>query len=194
MIARVRSILALSALAILLSAGACGSVIEDEARDAFRAKLGSTSFTVYPAYLHAPSGDAWDGASAERLAAVIVEAGWGQAVTASDQVPVHSEPGMNQARMWRESAASFGAWIAAHPPQTEYAVQAEYLGFDPAGAREVGGIHAYVVDRTGKLVDGVLLNSHHEGFSSAHPKTAAQCTEVLVTGLREWKPAAGGSR
>ena len=193
--ARVRSVLALSALAALLAAGACGSVIEDEARDAFRARLGSASFTVYPAYLHAPSGDSWDRASADELAAAIVAAGWGQAAAAADEVPVKSEPGMNQARMWRESAQSFAAWAAAHPPATDYAIVAEYLGFDPSGAREAIGIHAYVVDRSGTLVDGILLNSHHEGFAAAHPKTAAQCTGVLVAALRDdWKVAAAPAR
>jgi len=178
--------------ALLLAGAACQSAIDDATREAFRSRLGSVSFTVYPTYLHSASGDAWDRASAEALAAAIVEEGWGQAAPASEDLPVHSEPGINQLRMWKESAASFGAWIAAHPPATDYAVQAEDLGFDPSGLHEVGGIHAYVVDRSGKLVDGILLNSHHDGFRAAHPKTAAECTAVLVAVLREeWKrPAA----
>ena len=184
-----RHLLVLSVLAVLLTAGACGSPIDDEVRESFRARLGSTSFTVYPAFLRSPAGNGWDDASAVRLAAALVEDGQGQAVASDAHVPITGEVHMNQARMWRESAAEFGAWIAAHPPQTDYAILTEYIGV-PA-EKEAFGIHAYVVDRSGKLVDGVLLNNHHEGFAAAHPRSAAECTELLVTVMREqWAPSA----
>lgn len=182
-----RSLLVLSALTVLLSAGACGSPIDDAVRDAFRARLGSTSFTVYPAFLRSPAGNGWDEASAARLAEALVEAGHGQAAASDAHVPITGEVHMNQARIWRESAAEFGTWIATHPPETDYAILAEYIGV-PTGTQAFG-VHAYVVDRGGTLVDGVLLNSHHEGFAAAHPKTAADCAELLVTVMREqWSP------
>jgi len=181
----VRPVLVLSALAALLVGGACGSPIDDEVRDAFRARLGSISFTVYPAFLRSPAGNGWDDASAARLAAALVEDGRGQAAASDTHVPITGEVHMNQSRMWRESGAEFGDWVAAHPPETDYAILPEYIGV-PA-EKEAFGVHAYVVDRSGKLVDGVLLNSHHEGFAAAHPKTAADCTELLVTVMRaEW--------
>jgi len=184
-----RSLLSLSALTVLLVAGACGSPIDDEVRESFRARLGSTSFTVYPAFLRSPAGNGWDDASAARLAAALLEDGRGQAAVSEARVPITGEVHMNQARIWRESAAEFGAWIAAHPPETDYAILAEYIGV-PAETQAFG-VHAYVVDRSGKLVDGVLLNSHHEGFAAAHPRSAAECTELLVTVMREqWAPSA----
>ena len=184
-----RSLLALSVLAVLLSAGACGAPIDDEARDAFRTRLGSTSLTVYPAFLRSPAGNGWDDASAARLAKALVDAGHGQAAASDAHVPITGEVHMNQARIWRESAAEFGAWIAAHPPQTDYAILAEYIGVPTE--TQAFGVHAYVVDRSGKLVDGVLLNDHHEGFAPARPRSAAECTELLVTVMRElWPPRA----
>jgi hypothetical protein len=102
-------------------------------------------------------------------------------------VSITGEVHMDQSRMWRESAAEFSAWIAAHPPETDYAILPEYVGAGPA--REAVGVHAYVVDRAGTLVDGELLNSHQEIFATAHPRTAADCTEVLVAALRlDWVP------
>lgn len=185
---RNRSALSLALLALVpLLAVACGGVFDEEAQAAFRARLGSVSFTVYPAFTRSPTGNGWDDASAGRLAAAITEAGCGTATAADAHVPITGEVHMNQARMWKESAAEFGAWIVAHPPATEYAILPEYIGV-PA-TKEAGGIHAYVVDRTGKLIDGVLLNNHQEVFSSAHPRTAEDCAGVLVTVMRqEWSP------
>ena len=175
----------LLALAALLSAGACAGIFDEEAQSAFRARLGSVSFTVYPAFTRSPTGNGWDDASAVRIAAAIADAGFGMATAAETQVPITGEVHMNQARMWKESAAEFGVWIAANTPATDYAILPEYIGV-PA-TKEAGGIHAYVVDREGKLVDGVLLNNHQEVFSSAHPRTAEDCTAVLITVMRqEW--------
>lgn len=173
------------AAALLLSAGACGGILDEEAQAAFRARLGSVSFTVYPAFTRSPQGNGWDDASAVRLATAIADAGCGMATASNVHVPITGEVHMNQARMWKESAAEFGAWIAANTPATDYAILPEYIGV-PA-TQEAGGIHAYVVDRQGKLIDGVLLNDHQEVFSSAHPRTAEDCTGVLVTVMRqEW--------
>jgi len=182
----IRSALSVALLALApLLAVACGGIFDEQAQAAFRARLGSVSFTVYPAFTRSPQGNGWDDASAGRLAAALVEAGCGPASAAEAHVPITGEVHMNQARMWKESAAEFGAWIAAHPPATDYAILPEYIGV-PA-TKEAGGIHAYVVDRAGKLVDGVLLNNHQEVFSSAHPRTAEDCAGVLVTVMRqEW--------
>lgn len=172
------------ALAALLSSG-CSGIFDERAQADFRAHLGSVSFTVYPAFTRSPTGNGWDDASAVRLAQAIADAGCGLATASDVHVPITGEVHMNQARMWKESAAEFGVWIAANTPATDYAILPEYIGV-PA-TDEAGGIHAYVVDREGKLVDGVLLNDHQEVFSSAHPRTAEDCTGVLITAMRqEW--------
>lgn len=182
-----RALCALAALAALLAGSGCRSSIDDQDREAFRAKLGSTSFTVYPAHLHRHDGSTFDEASAVRLAAVLNDEGYGRAVASDRHAPIDVEPGMNQLRMWRDTAAQFGAWIAAEPPETDYAILTEQLG--GGEGHVIGGLHAFVVDRSGKLVDGLLLNSHHDGFEAAQARTPAEGTEVLVTVLREdWAP------
>ena len=182
-----RALGALAALAALLLGSGCRSAIDEQARADFRARLGSTSFTVYPAHLHRHDGSSFDEASAVRLAAVLNDEGYGTAVASSLHAPIDVEPGMNQLRMWRDTAAQFGAWIAAQPPETDYAVLTEQLG--GGSGQLIGGLHAFVVDRNGKLVDGLLLNSHHQGFEQAQARTPAEGTEVLVTVLREdWAP------
>jgi hypothetical protein len=173
--------LALAAAALL--AVACSGIFDEQEQQAFRARLGSVSFTVYPAFVRGVKDNTWDDASAVRLATAIADSGCGLATASDVHVPITGEVHMNQARMWKESAAEFGAWIAAHTPATDYAILPEYIGV-PA-TKEAGGIHAYVVDREGKLVDGVLLNNHQEVFSSAHPRTAEDCSAVLMTVMRE---------
>jgi hypothetical protein len=182
-----RTLVALAALAVLALGSGCRSSIDDQDREAFRGRLGSTSFTVYPAHLHRHDGSTFDDASALRLAAVLNDEGYGQAVASDRHVPIDVDPGMNQLRMWRDTAAQFGAWIAAQPPESDYSILTEQLG--GGEGRLIGGLHAFVVDRNGKLVDGLLLNSHHDGFRVAQARTPAEGTEVLIAVLRdEWAP------
>ena len=83
--------------------------------------------------------------------------------------------------MWRESAKEFGEYVRANPIGTRYALLPEYL----AGKTEAVGIHAYIVDAEGTVAFQILLNSHWEEFSRAKPKTADECTAVLIDVLRD---------
>lgn len=67
------------------------------------------------------------------------------------------------------------------PIETDYALLPEYL----FGRSEAGGIHCYVLDAEGAVAYVVLQNSHHKRFVAAKPKTAEDCTAVLIEVLRE---------
>ena len=57
----------------------------------------------------------------------------------------------------------------------------EYLG----GRRAFGGVHGYIVDADNRLAYIFLQNSHWPIFQDVDPKTADDCTEILIRVLRK---------
>jgi hypothetical protein len=72
--------------------------------------------------------------------------------------------------------------VRVHGLATEYALLPEHL---IGGRGTVGGIHCYVVRADGTPAFGVLLDSPRKQFRKAKPKSAADCTGVLIQVLRE---------
>lgn len=170
---------------------ACTSPIDESDRDAFRAALGDTSITVYPSFVrtNADEGSHHDTASAERLAAWIAGHDLARVVVSSDEVALPQDVQGYQYDVFLTDAKAFGAWVASHPIGTAYALLSESLITRvPAGGTKAGGIHAYVVDARGELVDALVLNSHHDVFREADASTQPECTEVVIRVLAdEWK-------
>jgi len=88
---------------------------------------------------------------------------------------------MNEARMWRDSAADFTKYLSDHPLETRYALLVEYLiggkGLESGG--QVLGVHYYIARDDAVLAGGGLANSHHEDFNAVNPQTIADCTSVM---------------
>jgi hypothetical protein len=170
-------------LALCLVLAGCGRVVKDEDAARFRADLGKTSVTVYPAVvrgLGAGSNVSWDEASANQLAAWVESKNLAKTAVAADRLQIAAKPGMNQAKMFRSSFASFGAWVKDNPPGTEYAAVAEYL----VGRNgQVGGVHVYVVSKDGTPVYGTLLNSHWKELKQINPKSISDATRVAILKL-----------
>lgn len=162
----------------------CGSIIDPEAQKQFLAAVGDTSVVVFPACVRAKEAT-YDHDAATTLAAHFNETGFATATVATEEPFLAAEWQMNQAKMWRQSAQSFAEYIQEHPIDADYALIPEFL---IGGGGGVGGIHCYVVDRQGRLAEGLLLNSHHQAFSSASPKTVEDCTQVLQNVIDDaWK-------
>jgi len=160
----------------------------EKTRKAFLASIGETSITVFPAFVRRGQGS-YDDNAAVKLAEFLNAAGLAKATASDRHVPITGPWRMNQARMWKESVTEFGAYVRANPIETHYALLPEYLG----GKTEAVGIHAYIVDAEGEVAFQVLLNSHWEEFSKAHPKTPDEGTALLVDVLRErLKPPSKG--
>lgn len=154
-----------------------------EAEKKFIARIGDLSITVYPAFVRVGKSASYDPQAAVDIADFLKADKLAGARVSEEQPPITGPWHMNQLRMYRESQAEFAAWVKAHPPETEYAMMAEYLKGKPDG--DAGGVHGYLIDRDGVEVHIVLLNSHHEVFSKAAPKSTAECTEVLIAALRQ---------
>lgn len=168
----------------LLLLGGCHGAINPDAENALRSELGHTTFTVFPTFVR--SGDRrFDQGSARGLIKLIEDEKLGTAVFRDEAIDFPGTWHMNQARMFRESFDAIRLHLQNHPIETRFAVVAEYLiGQDREGGPRALGIHAYVLDHGGRPAAGVLMNSHNRGFAQAAPKTAEDCTQVLMNGVR----------
>jgi hypothetical protein len=170
---------------VALLLGGCGSIVDPAAETQFKQALGSTTMTVFPAVVQTESV-AYEPAAAQRLAQFLTDQELAEATVSDAQVPITGGWSYDESKMWRESARALATYVQEHPISTQYAMLPEYLGV--TGARQVGGVHLYVVDKDGKIAAGLLLNSHHKAFAEVNPKTADDCTALLVKVIPdEWK-------
>lgn len=165
----------------LLALTGCQGPVDPNAEQAFKQKLGSTSVTVFPAFIRHGADGLYDPNAAVKIAAFLNEQKLAQASASTVEVPLTGEWRINQAKMFRISAESFAAYVKANPIETDYALLPEYL---MGGGGGVGGVHCYLVSRDGTLAFGILLNSHQKIFSDANPKTKEDCTGILLEALR----------
>ena len=179
------TLLGMAALAPLMIGG-CKGVADPQAEKRFRAEVGNTSITVFPTYVRDGEQHRYDAESARTLAAFLSETGIATAHVSTAEVPLTTEWGMNQARMFAHSATDFSRHVKTNEIDTNHAMLAEYL----IGGRSVPvGVHVYVVERGGAIAYGTLSNSHHAAFTAVDPQTIEDCTEVakrtLSNGLDE---------
>ena len=173
------------ALALLVCPACSSSPVDDAVMDDFFARLGEVEITVHPAYVRRAdaASSSYDLSAAARVAEALTAEGFATTRLCDAEVPLDGDWGRNQAAMWRASAASFAAFGTTHADDTEFLLVPEYL----MGSSKAGGVHAYVVNRTGDIVWGCHLNSHNDLFEKAAPTTPEDCTAVLVAYLeRDW--------
>jgi hypothetical protein len=175
------TILSFAVLAFTMAS--CRGIVDPAAEAAFLKSLGETSITVFPAYVRGEqdADPVYDADAAQAIAGFIDEEDLATVTVSDEQVPITGPWHMNQAQMLEESAAAFSGYLQDDPAESDYALLPEYL----IGPRTVMGIHCYVIDGDGRLAYVVLLNSHHRPFSEADPQTVEDCTEVLLSVLRE---------
>lgn len=170
-------------LAASLAMAGCGGVVKQEDMARFRDNLGKTGITVYPAVVRelGPTvKTSWDNESAAEIAEWLNSNGFGVARASEQKPEIAVKPRMNQAKMFRTGISSFGEWVRANPPETEYACVPEYLMMRNGKA---GGIHVYCVDRAGTPVFGSLSNSHWPEFKRVKPASVRDASRVAVGSL-----------
>ena len=163
-----------------LACGGCGGIVDEQAEQKFRRDLGNTSITVFPVFVRDGEQHRYDADAATAIGESLTQAGLATVTASAAQVPITSRWGMNQAKMFRDSAADFGAYVRANPIETDYALLAEYL----IGGRGVPvGVHLYLVDAQGTAAYAILFNSHHSEFTDVNPQTVEDCTTIVVNRL-----------
>jgi len=170
----------------LITITGCGSMVDPvdpAARQALMQSLGNTSFTVFSAFVRDADERYYDAESADLIGAFLAGDGLANVTVSESHVPITGPWHSNQFQMLQESAAAFAAHLEENPPETDYALLAEYIFLGGEGG--VGGIHCYILDTNGNVAHVVLLNSHHNEFSDAEPETVPDCTDVLIGVLRD---------
>jgi len=169
---------------VFLVISGCSGIVDPEAEDLFRQKLGDTTLTIYPTYVrHGDGDDTYESGSAAAIGRFFTEEDLARVVLSEERVPLSEQWYSDQSRMLRESAQAFADYITGNPPATEYGLLAEYAFL--AGSGAVGGIHCYILDASGRVAWVLLLNSHHDVFSEAAPQTIEDCTAILIAVLQD---------
>jgi hypothetical protein len=90
------------------------------------------------------------------------------------------EPTSNeQKRLW-DLARQVREHVRAHPPESDYVLQAEYL-LAPGGAAH--SVHFVLCDRTGEWVLVDFQNNQHPDFKQINPQSVADCERLTVERL-----------
>jgi hypothetical protein len=166
---------------ILIPLAGCWGPGAEEAKE-FKKSIQGATVTVYPAVVRTGDSVVHDAASAAALAEVLTRAGAREVRVSGERPALSDKRSFNQSAMFRASMAAFGEWVKAHPPKTDFAVTAEYL---TSSNGAVGGIHLYGVRADGARVYAILLNSHHDLFKRADPRSTEQAANVLVAAVHE---------
>ena len=174
-------ILALCGASAMLMGG-CGGIIDDQAAEQMIENIGDISVTIFPAYVRDGEEHRYDAAAAEAIGLFLTEAEIAKVTLSEDEIPITSEWGMNQAKMFRESAVDLGKYVSEHPIETDYGLLPEYL---IGGQGKVVGVHVYMVDQTGAVPYALLLNSHHNAFNEVAPQGVEDCTRIVINVMRE---------
>ena len=159
--------LKLMVVSVLVFLTSCG-VVDKEGQKIFFARSGPFEVTVYPVHVVISETTQADTSLQMQLIRYLNQSGMAKAVASERDIAIPFTWGANQAKMFRRSATSFAAAIQLDKPATPYALLVETLSI---GIEEnMGGVHFYLVDSTGKVVAGSLSNSHWEAFKSISPK------------------------
>ncbi len=164
----------------LLCLTGCGPV-DSAAKEVFLSRVGNTSITVFPAFVRKGQERSYNAKAAVTIGEFLTGKSLAEVELSDVEVPITGSWRHDQAKMLRESAEDFAAYLKEHPVKTEYALLPEYLLLRSS----VGGIHCYVVDAENRVAFVVLLNSHWDTFRKMNPKTVDDCTAVLIETLRE---------
>jgi len=167
----------------------CASVIDEEAQRQFKADLGDTTITVFPAFIRDGESGSYNGDAAQAIADFLADADLAEVTVSDAEVPITGAWGMDQSAMYRESVASLVSWVEQHPLETEYAMLPEYL---IGGRGTVVGVHLYAINVEGAVVYGMGKNSHHDAFNEVDPQDADDCTTIVINVMRDELVEDGG--
>ena len=157
----------------------CAGVMDRKARQTFLDRTEPFTLTVYP--VHVIVGDAThaDINLQTQLINHINELGYARAVASESDASITMIWGANQAKMYRRNAGQFAEQVKAANVSTSYALLVETLSRGVES--NLGGVHYYIVDNQGNVVDGTLSNSHWKEFSSISPRNRQEALQVAYT-------------
>jgi hypothetical protein len=151
-------------------------------QEAMKQAAPNATLLIYPARV---GGNEASVASATNVVRLLKKAGLCKPVQAEQPVLLKSsQADPNEQKTLWSLAREFRDYVRAHPPETEYALYADYV-FNPQNADQ-GFVHFIVCDRKGEWVIVDYQNSHHPDYQSVGVTSRARCDELLVKRLRTY--------
>ena len=160
----------------------CAGVMDKESRAVFLDRTKPLSVTVYPVHVVISDKTHSDTDLQKQLVDHLNVLGYAEAIASEDDVEIPFIWGANQAKMFRRSAENFAAQLAGKPLSTSYALLVETLSIQVED--NMGGVHYYIVDNQGHVVDGALSNTHWNAFTSVSPKNRQEGLQVAFNILK----------
>jgi hypothetical protein len=145
-----------------------------ERSDKLSANLNSARIGVYATRVNQNT----DTDSAERLARLVAQQLGCRANSIGKTVSIEIKPSSNQQKRLWDLARGFRAHLRSDPPETDYALLAEYL-FDPAS----GAVHAVnfvVCEKSGDWVIVDFQNDQHDDFRRMAPNSVENCDRLTA--------------
>ena len=150
-----------------------------ERQQAMKQALPNATLQVYAPRV---GGNQFSVQGATNVVWLINQKGLCRATQAGQTILLHaSQADPNELKALWDLAREFRAYVRAHPPETDYALYADYA-FNPR-IPEQGFVHFIVCDRKGEWVIVDMQNSHHPDYQSIGVTSRARCDELLVKRL-----------
>ncbi|MBK8975608.1 MAG: hypothetical protein IPM29_06755 [Planctomycetes bacterium] len=158
------------------------TAIEKRARLA--ARRHDARLVVLPPRIPTPDGDQWSAECAERIAQAIDAAGLFHATTATAPLHYAVEPASNEMLMLWTGARAVQAAVRESPlADADFVLASDFL-FSPVDGT-VHAVHSWLCDATGQWVVVDMQNEYHDDFQRAAPRSREDCSDLVVTRLRE---------
>ncbi len=147
------------------------------ARAAFEERDDLFAVTLFPIHVIRGPNTSHEYMLTQRFADYLSEMNLARPLVTEEILDIPVRWGRNQARMFRRSRETCAQRIRALPVTTPYALMVEILAGQSAD--RVGGIHYYLADRNGLIVDQGLINSHHDLWRELQPESVPDAYELL---------------
>jgi hypothetical protein len=138
----------------------------------------TSTCTVYPIHV----GNQSDKPAAVALASMLSEAELCKTRTSDTDPALKIAGHSNEQKVLWDTARAFRDFIRKNPPATDYVAYADY----GLSGTQVHHVHVIVCDRAGDWVLIEMQNSHHPDFQRIAPKSAADCSRLVVARWKDW--------
>jgi hypothetical protein len=142
-----------------------------------RANVKTMQIAVYPTCI----GDHHNSDSATRLASLIEKKFNCKATKVDKPVPIQHEQTPNEQKLLWDLARAFRDYLRANPPDSNYAMLAEYF-INPSGG-QAGAVHFVICDKSAEWVLVDFQNNQHEDFQRISPKSIEDCDKLALERL-----------
>jgi hypothetical protein len=149
-----------------------------------KANVKTTQISVYSTCI----GDQRNTESAARLSSLVAQRLGCKTTPVDKPVSLQHQPTGNEQKLLWDLARAFRDYLRANPPDSNYAMLAEYFANPAVGpfafaGGPVGAVHFVVCEKSGDWVLVDFQNSTHEDFHRIWPKSIEDCDRLTVERL-----------